>query len=300
MKISVVISAYNEETTIEDCLKSVQSFADEIIFVDNTSFDKTAKIAKQFTDKIFIEANDPVMLNRNKNFGFSKATGDWILSLDADERITKELSAEILSKIRDNRFSGYEIPRKNIIFGKWIKHSLWWPDYNLRLFRRGKGKFPQKHVHEKLKVDGAVARLESPMIHYNYQTVSQFITKLNRTYTESETENFIKSGKSIAWYGAIRWPVADFVKTFFLQKGYKDGMHGLVLSLFQAFYSLVFFAKVWERQQKFKDLTPDNFLAEVIRELQKAAHDIRYWIYQTLIEENPAKKLYWRLRRKLG
>lgn len=301
MKISVVISAYNEEAMIEDCLKSVKSVADEIIFVDNTSSDKTVQIAKKYTDKIYMRPNDPVMLNKNKNFGFGKATSDWILSLDADERLTPQLSTEIRKAINNKQstINGYDIPRKNIIFGKWIAHSIWWPDYNLRLFRRGKGKFAEKHVHEKLEIRGEVGRLENPMIHYNYQTVAQFINKLNKTYTESETENFIKSSKSINWYDAIRWPTNDFVKTFFLQKGYKDGLHGLVLSLFQAFYALVFFAKVWERKEKFKDLTPDNFFTNVLAEFTKAARDIRYWIYETLITKNPAKKLYWKLRRKL-
>lgn len=310
MKVNVVISAYNEEAMIEDCLKSVKSVADEIIFVDNTSSDNTVQIAKKYTDKIFVRPNDPVMLNRNKNFGFTKATGDWIISLDADERLTPQLSAEIRKAIRQKQYAGYEIPRKNIIFGKWIQHSIWWPDYNLRLFTKGKGHFPEKHVHEKLKVSGQIGRLENPMIHYNYQTVAQFINKLNKTYTESETENFIKSGKSINWYDAIRWPTSDFIKTFFLQKGYKDGLHGLVLSLFQAFYALVFFAKVWERKEKFKDLFPSShpersegsivFLNEVIKEFSKAAKDIRYWIYEILITENPAKKLYYKIRRKLN
>lgn len=314
MKISVVISAFNEEKMIEDCLKSVKSVADEIIFVDNTSSDKTVQIAKKYTDKIFVRPNDPVMLNRNKNFGFAKATGDWIVSLDADERLTPQLSAEIRPTVnrQPSTVNGYEIPRKNIIFGKWIQHSIWWPDYNLRLFRKGKGKFAEKHVHEKLDVKGEVGKLKNPMVHYNYQTVTQFINKLNKTYTESETDNFLKEGKSISWYDAIRWPTSDFVKTFFLQKGYKDSLHGLVLSLFQAFYALVFFAKVWERKENFKDLfvsssghsgasaTESRFLQEVIKEFSRSAKEIRYWIYETLIAENPIKKLYWRLRRKLS
>ncbi|MBI3282687.1 glycosyltransferase family 2 protein, partial [Candidatus Curtissbacteria bacterium] len=213
MKLSVVISAYNEEKMIEGCLESVKGLANEIIFIDNTSLDNTVKIAKKYTDKIYTRENDPVNLNINKNFGFSKATGDWIISLDADERLTPQLAREIKKATIDKNVNGYDIPRKNIIFGKWIKHSIWWPDYNLRLFRRGRGKFAAKHVHEKLSVVGKVGKLENPMVHYNYQTVSQFINKLNKTYTESETENFLSSGKSIYWFDAIRWPVADFVKT---------------------------------------------------------------------------------------
>ena len=253
--ISVVVSAFNEEKMIEDCLKSAKNLADEIIFIDNSSSDKTVQIAKKYTDKIFVQPNNPIMLNTNKNFGFNKASGQWIISLDADERITKDLEKEIQMVILNQRYAGYEIPRKNIIFGKWIKHSIWWPDYNLRLFRKGKGNFPLKHVHEKLEVKGNISRLKNPILHYNYQTISQFIKKMDTTYTESEVENFLASGKKIYWHDAIRWPANDFLKTFFLQKGFKDGFHGLVLSIFQAFYSFVFFAKVWERHENFNDLT---------------------------------------------
>jgi glycosyltransferase involved in cell wall biosynthesis len=297
-KISAVISAYNEQEMIEDCLKSLQNLTDEIIFVDNSSQDKTVEIAKKYTDKIYVRENDPVMLNKNKNFGFSKASGEWILSVDADERITPALEREIKKAVKDKKVSGFEIPRKNIIFGKWIRNSIWWPDYNLRLFKKSKGKFPEKHVHEKLEVKGPVVKLENPMVHQNYRSVSQFLQKLDKTYTESETENFLKEGKSIYWYDAIRWPLNDFVKTFFFQKGYRDGTHGLVLSIFQAFYTFVFFAKVWEKKG-FPQQTPDNFLAEVIREFEKAAKDIRYWIYESLIQENPAKKVIYKIKRKL-
>lgn len=299
MKLAVVISAFNEENLIEDCLKSVKNLADEIIFVDNTSLDKTAQIAKNYTDKVFVKPNDPVNLNKNKNFGFSKASSDWILSIDADERVSKELASELKLAILKKEFSGYEIPRKNIIFGKWIKHSIWWPDYNLRLFKKGKGSFPENHVHEKLKVEGEVGKLENPLTHFNYQTVSQYINKLNNSYTESESENFIKQGKKINWYDAIRWPADDFLKTFFAHKGYKDGIHGLVLSLLQSFYSLVFFAKVWEKKENFKDMTPDNFLPNVIKEFSRAAKEMKFWIYEALIEENPIKKYYYKLKRKI-
>lgn len=300
MTLSVVISAYNEEKIISRCLDSIKDLADEIIFVDNTSGDKTAEIAKKYTLKVYIKPNDPINLNKNKNFGFTKATGDWILSLDADEVIPSELAGEIKKNIAKTNLNGFEIPRKNIIFNKWIKNSIWWPDYNLRLFKKDTGKFAQKHVHEKLAVVGEVGKLENPMIHYNYQTVSQFVSKLNNNYTESEAENFIKSGKKINWYDSIRWPLGDFLKTFFAEKGYKDGMHGLVLSSLQAFYSLVFFAKVWEKAEKFKDLTPDNFLIETIKEFNRASKEIKYWIYEALIYDSPAKKYYYKLRRKLS
>ena len=299
LSISVVISAFNEEKMIEDCLKSAKSLADEIIFIDNTSSDKTVQIAKKYTDKIFVQPNNPVMLNTNKNFGFNKASGQWIISLDADERITKDLEKEIQMLVLDQRYTGYEIPRKNIIFGKWIKHAIWWPDYNLRLFRKGKGNFPLKHVHEKLEVKGNISRLKNPILHYNYQTISQFIKKLDTTYTESEVENFLISGKKIYWHDAIRWPANDFLKTFFLQKGFRDGFHGLILSIFQAFYSFVFFAKVWERHENFKDLTEDNFLLKTIKEFGKVSSDFKYWVNTSMMEEKPIKKIYYKIKRRL-
>lgn len=300
MKLSVVISAYNEERKIKDCLESVKDLTDEIIFVDNSSSDRTIQIALEYTNKIYTKPNDPVNLNKNKNFGFSKAASHWILSLDADERITEELSEEIISAIAEEGFDGYEIPRKNIIFGKWIKNSIWWPDYNLRLFRNGKGKFPESHVHEKLKVEGKIGRLQNPITHLNYQTVSQFINKLNNSYTESEAANFLREGKNLNWYDAIRWPINDFVKTFFSQNGYKDGMHGLVLSMLQAFYQLVFFAKVWEKKESFKDITPDDFLTKVIREFERAGKEIKFWVFEALIYENPLKKYLYKLKRKIS
>lgn len=300
MKISVVISAFNEEKFIEDCLKSSKLIADEIVLVDNTSSDTTVKIAKKYTNKIFIRPNDPVVLNKNKNFGFTKATGDWILNLDADERVTEGLAKEIKQVLKKTPFNAFDIPRKNIIFGKWIQNSIWWPDYNTRLFKRGKGKFAERHVHEKIKIEGQIGKLQNPMVHYNYQTISQFIRKLDKTYTESEAESFIAQGKNINWYDAIRWPVDDFVKTFFFQRGYKDGFHGLVLSQLQAFYAFIFFTKVWEKKEQFKDLTPDNFLIQVVKELSYNAKIIKYWIYESKILENPTKKIYYKIRRKIG
>ncbi len=282
-KISVVISAFNEEKNIKDCLQSVK-WADEIIVVDNSSTDKTKKIASRFTSKIFTRPNYK-MLNKNKNFGFSKATGDWILNLDADERTSPKLQKEIKKAIATKNFSGFRIPRKNIIFGKWIKHGLWWPDYQLRLFRKDKGKFPQIHVHEKIKVMGKVETLKNPMIHYNYQTVSQFVDKLNHIYTDNEAKNLLKSGKKIHWYDAIRMPANDFLSVFFAREGYKDGLHGLALSLLQSFYSLVVFLKVWEAQ-KFWVHDDEKFLLETQREFKNAQSQLRFW-FRKKTKNNP-------------
>jgi len=154
--LSVVITAFNEERKIKECLESVKDLAWEIIIVDNSSTDKTVDVAKKYTQKIYSQKNDPQNIDIQKNFGFSKARGEWILSLDADERVIPELAEEIRGEIEreENGVKGYFIPRKNIIFGKWIEHTGWWPDYQLRLFKKGKGKYQQRHVHQNISLDG--------------------------------------------------------------------------------------------------------------------------------------------------
>ena len=298
-KLSVVISAYNEEKNIKDCLESVK-WASEIILVDSGSTDKTVEIAKNYQVKIFPQPNN-LMLNVNKNYGFTQVTNDWILNLDADERVTPELKEEINQTIEQSNnetIDGYWLPRKNIIFGKWIKSQMWWPDYQLRLFRNGQGQFPEKHVHEKIEIKGETVQLKNPLIHENYSSVSQFLYKMDKIYTDNETEAFLKSGKKISWVDSLRWPVADFLKTFFFQEGYKDGLHGLVLSFLQAFYAEVTFVKIWEKQG-FKE--EELKLKEINKEFKKSGKEVNYWLWEAQIREtkNQLQKLIFKLKRKL-
>lgn len=300
-KISIVISAYNEEKKIEECLKSA-IWADEIILVDNSSSDATAKIAQKYTAKIFTQPNR-AMLNINKNHGFSKATGDWILSLDADERVTSSLHDEIkdqISKIKDNGVNGYWIPRKNIIFGKWIQSDMWWPDFQLRLFRKGEGKFPEEHVHEYVRVEGQTEKLKEPLLHENYSSISQFIGKMDKIYTENEMKQKLKEGYQLKWTDALRFPAQDFLKTFFSQKGYKDGLHGLILSILQAFYAEIVFVKVWEKQGFIQKEYDKNFLCGIGNEFKKISNEFKYWLMTSFINEtnNPFKRTFYRLLRK--
>ncbi len=298
-KLSVVISAYNEEKKITACLESVK-WADEIIFIDNSSSDKTVEIAKKYTSKIFVTPNN-LMLNVNKNFGFTKAQGNWILSLDADERITSGLAKEIKSKIQMQNFKtkGYFVPRKNIIFGKWIRYAGWYPDYQLRLFKKGFGKFEEKHVHEMIKLDGESEKLLTPMIHYNYETIDQFLRKLSTIYTSNEAEQLIKKGYVFNYLDAIRFPMREFLSRFFAREGYKDGFHGLILSLLMAFYHFIVFAKIWE-QKKFISVDED-IVEGISEEMKKSEKDLRHWFLKIKISEskNPLRKLYLKLGNKL-
>lgn len=307
--VSVVLSVRNEELKIERTLAAIQ-WADEIIIVDNESTDKTVSFARQYGAKVIRGENNP-MLNVSKNIGFMKAKSDWILSLDGDEVIPPELAREIKEKVLSPQSSvrlpagqvvspqivGYWIPRKNILFGKWIQYGLWWPDKQLRLFKRGMGSFPCKHVHEYLSIDGPTAELTVPMVHYNYETVTQFIRKMDEIYTVSEVESLVASGHRVVWYDAIRFPMSDFVKTYFAQGGHKDGLHGLVLSMLQAFYSFIVFVKLWEREKFIERELP---IKVVEQELVRAQREVQYWLVSAKFNETSdvIKKIWYRVIRK--
>ena len=289
--LSVVFSVHDEEKLFEEAFKSIKGLADEIIVIDNESTDRTAQIAKKYTKNIYVHKNTPNSLNATKNYGFSKATGDWILSLDADERVSPELSEEIMGSLRNfpqstgvlqTSINGYWIPRKNIVFGKWIQHGIWYPDKQLRLIRRGKGKFPEKHNHEYLEVTGELVELKNHLIHQNYQTIIQFVDKMNHTYTDNEAEVLLASGKKLEWFDAIRMPASDFILNFFRRQSYKDGLHGLVLSLLQAFYALLIFAKAWEKQG-FWEYDSKDFVRDVKFELKDKGKEFSWWYTKELM-----------------
>ncbi len=300
LPVSVVISAYNEEKKIEDCLTSV-AWADEIIVVDNESTDKTASLAKKHHAHVLTRPNN-LMLNVNKNFGFSKAKHTWILSLDADERVSEELAEEIAIVVADesNDRNGYFIPRKNIIFGKWIRHTGWYPDYQLRLFRKNKGRFAEEHVHELITIDGEAGNLQENMIHLNHDSIAQFLHKTIIIYAPNEADQLMKKGYEFHYYDAIRFPLNEFLSRFFLREGYKDGFFGLVLSLLMACYHLIVFAFLWEKNG-FKDQEPAELLQGLEHEIKKAQKDIRHWQTETAIKEvtSPIRKILIKVKRKL-
>lgn len=300
-KLSVAISAYNEEKKIEECLKSAK-FADEIIVVDNSSTDKTAEIAKKYTDKIFSQPNDPEKIDLQKNLGFEKATGAWILSLDADERVSEELKYEIASLLDNPKpsINGYWIPRKNRIFGKLIEHTGWYPDPQLRLFKRGMGKFESEHVHEHIKIKGEKDRLVNHLIHENYDTVSQFIRK-TVVYAENEAKDLISKGYIFSFLDAVRFPVKEFLSRFFAREGYKDGFHGLILSLLMAFYHFLIFVHIWEIKG-YKQTDGDKLLKKGKKELLRIYKEINYWIINTEIKKakSASRKILLKIKRKIS
>ncbi len=294
-KISAVLSVRNEEKNIEKCLKSVL-FADEIVVVDNSSTDKTAEIAKKYTKKVFEQKNNPLEVDLQKNFGFEKASSEWILSIDADEEVSPELEEEIESIINNkssiiNNVNGYWIPRKNIIFGKFIEHTGWYPDPQLRLFKKGKGKFVKAHVHEPIKLEGESSYLKEHLIHNHYQTISEFLKKTVNLYAPNEAQEYINKGYEFSYFDAIRFPLNEFLSRFFSRKGYKDGFHGLMLSLLMAFYHFLIFAFIWEKNG-FRQYDKEDFLTETEKEFKKGGKEIIFWISKEKLEaiKNPLKR----------
>lgn len=299
-QLSVVITAHNEEKKIEDCLRSVK-FTDEIIFIDCSSTDKTATIAKKYTKHIFKRENN-LMLNVNKNYGFSKAKHEWILSLDADERISPELSYEIKKIVKENpKVDGYWIPRKNIIFGKWIEHTGWYPDHQFRLFRKNKGKFAEKHVHEMIHIDGESDYLKEHIEHLNFENISQFIQKQFLLYAPNEADQLIENGYSFNFFDAIRMPMKEFLSRFFARQGYKDGFYGLMLSLLMASYHLVIFSLLWEKKG-FKQLEEKDVLLIFNNETKTFKKELIYWISELKIKsaKNIVSKIRLKLKRKFS
>jgi len=272
-KISVIVNTWNEEKNIKRCLDSVK-WTDEVIVVDMYSTDKTLEIAKKFGAKIFSHKYTYIV-EPARNFALRQAQGDWVLILDADEEISPEL-AKILKHLAENHESlnYYRLPRKNIIFGKWIRHSRWWPDYVIRFFKKGSVRWSEK-IHSVPLTRGEGHDLEAKevnaIIHYNYKSISQYLSRLDR-YTTIQAKDLMESGYKFSWQDMLKKPMGEFLSRFFVGESYKDGLHGLAISLLQAFSELIKYLKVWEKE---------NFVSQDITD------------YHEVLEENINDYLHW-------
>lgn len=273
MKISTVVNTYNEEKNLDRCLKSVKDFTDEIIVVDMHSDDKTVDIAKKYGAKVFLHEHTRYV-EPARNFALSKAQGDWILLIDADEELPSGLAKKLKEVIEIDRADFVEIPRKNIIFGKWIEHTRWWPDFLIRFFRKGKVKFSDE-IHVPPTAEGEKMRLEPKeelaIIHHHLQTISQYLERLNR-YTDIQSEELGRQGYQFQIEDFVAKPAGEFFSRFFAGEGYKDGIHGLTLSVLQGFSELVIYLKIWEKQG-FKD----ERISQLNKVAEKTLRDFFSW-----------------------
>lgn len=225
-------------------------WAKEIIVVDSHSTDNTVKLVKKFTEKVFVK--EWLGYAGAKNFALDNTTSDWILWLDADERVTPELALEIKRVISEDNdeYMGYEVARRAYFLGKWIKHCGWYPGYVTRLFKRSAVKFNEMRVHEKLEILGKVGRLSSDILHYTDDTLFHYLVKFNR-YTTLAAEDLADCGKRSSFFDLLIRPPYLFFKMFFLRGGFLDGMHGFILSLISANYVFVKYAKLRETSRRF-------------------------------------------------
>jgi glycosyltransferase involved in cell wall biosynthesis len=228
--ISAVIITKNEAVNIRACLESIR-WVDEIIVVDSGSTDETVAICRGFTDHVHLY---PWLgFGPQKNLALSHAGMDWILSLDADERVSDQLRDEILASVADLKNDGFAIPRLSSYCGRFIRHSGWRPDYVIRLFRRGRGRFSDDIVHEKVLVDGPVGKLSADLIHYSFRSVEQVLDVVNR-YSTLGAEQMYRQGRRSGLSTAILHGLAAFCTTYFLKAGFLDGREGLMLAISNA------------------------------------------------------------------
>lgn len=242
--LTVITITRDEENNIAECLDSVR-WADQIVVVDSGSKDKTVDLAKRYTADVYgIEWEG---YGHARNFGLDRASGKWILWLDADERVTPELAEEIKRVVgRDEAgYSGYSVARRAFFLGKWIKHCGWYPSRVVRLFRRGEGRFNETRVHERLELRGNIGELRSDLLHYTDPHLQRYLAKLNK-YTTLAAQDMAANGKPFRLWDLIVRPPFLFVKMYILRLGFLDGVHGFVLSVLSSAYVFSKYAKLWE------------------------------------------------------
>ncbi len=249
MSLSVVIITLNEEPNLARTLASV-AWADEIVVVDSGSTDRTRDIAESFHARFFVEPWKGFAAQ--KNSALQKASGDWILSLDADEEVEPALAEEIRKTLAGNPSAGgFWIPRKNFFLDRWIRHGGFYPDPKLRLFRRGAGLFEDRRVHEDLRLEGSTAKLTNNLLHHAYPTLTGYLEHMNRYSSLGAEMVSVESRRAgFSFIDIVIRPRLTFFYNYFLRAGFLDGREGLLLHLYHANYVSWKYAKAWERSRK--------------------------------------------------
>lgn len=247
-RLAVVILTKNEEHNITDCLRSV-SWADRLCVLDSGSTDHTAELARQAGAEV--QQRPFANYADQRNAALEMFAAEWVLFVDADERATPEVEAEVRRVIEEGQAVGWWIPRRNYIWGRWIQRAGWYPDYQLRLLRRGFARYdPTREVHEIVQLHGPEGHLQNPLTHYNYATVRQFLRKQD-FYATYEASVLVKQGICPRPHNYVLQPLREFRRRYFTLQGYKDGGHGLLLSLLMSYYTLVAYwraRRMWQRR----------------------------------------------------
>lgn len=299
IKISAVVNTWNEEANIEGCLKSLL-FCDEIVVVDMESNDRTVELAKEYTHKVF-DHKKTGFVEPARNFAISKATGDWILIVDADERIPKDLVKKLQSITLQENLDFVRLARKNIIFGEWMRHSRWWPDYNVRFFKKGAVTW-QNEIHSVPVTLGVGINLEATenlsIEHHHYSTIDEYIIRSIR-YSNQQAKELIDAGYRFDAKDLIAKPIGEFLSRYFAGEGYKDGLHGFIISALQFYSILLVYIKLWQIQGNPR-VSGNNFGKVWTTIFQNKYKEFRYWYLTFKINttDSKVKLLIYRLLRK--
>ena len=299
--ISAVINVRNEAEALSKCLRSLKKFANEIIVVDMKSTDGSQEIAKSAGAKVY-EYRPMKYVEPARNFALSKANGKWIILLDPDEFLPKTLKKELLSITKRGDVDYVKIPRKNIIFGKWIRHSNSWPDYLIRFFKKGAVTW-KKEIHSQPTTKGnGITLLDSEKLainHNNYTSIAQFVTRAVR-YSGIQADELFAQDYKLKTSDFILKPIQEFNSRFFFAEGYKDGFHGLIFSILQAFAIALIYIRLWEKQgSQDKPLTKESFVSAS----QETNFEYDFWFNKYFKNEYSSsffKKLILKIRLSLN
>lgn len=254
MEISAVIITYNEEERLEPALKSLDGIAEEIIVVDRYSDDDTVKIAKKYTNCVF--QRKWTNFADQKNFANSKAKFSWILSLDADERLSPKLKEEMLQvKGQETRCSGFSMPREVFYLGRWIRHAGWYPDRKIRLFQKERARWEGEYVHEKLLIEGEVKKLGGSIHHFTYRNIADHLRRIN-TFSDLGAQKLYAQNKRCRWYHLLFLPFFRFLRAYLLKAGFLDGFAGFVISVLDSYSVFTRYAKLKEIWRKGERIEP--------------------------------------------
>jgi glycosyltransferase involved in cell wall biosynthesis len=248
-KISVTIRTFNEEKNIRECLESV-SFADEIVVVDSNSTDKTVSIAGEFTDKVIIQK----WLGHvgQSQFATDRTLNNWVLHMDADERVSPALRDEILAlDLENSPYDAYEMPRLHFFMNQWIHHSAWYPDYKIRLFRKDRCKWGGYAPHDEVKVKGRKQKLKNAILHHIYQDIAHFAATKN-SYSSLTAADHYKNGRRARIIDFTLRPLYAFLYRYFFRSGIADGIAGLTISVMEAHAVFMKYIKLYEIQNKLR------------------------------------------------
>jgi len=248
--VSAIVVCFNEEDRLEDCLKSV-FWCDEIVVVDSFSTDGTPEIARRYATRF--EQREWTGYRDQKAYAHSLATQKWVLLIDSDERVTENLHKEMLQSMAADQgeFAAYAIPRLVYYLGRWWRRGGWYPDYDVRLFRRDRATWGGVDPHEKIIVDGKVRRLQHPLHHYSYRSIDDHINRINRFTTISSAE-LSKAGGRWRLSDALLRPAMRFFRSYILKRGFMEGFAGFYVALTAAVYVFLKYAKLWELESKEK------------------------------------------------